>query len=143
MAKVMVEKINGRFSLQPLYEWFTQVCDGLFHIEVKKIRKPRTNDQNGWLWGCIYPMLLDALLEAGWEFTTVEQVHEFFKSIIAKESVVNRHTGEIVEFPSSTATMDTVQFSTYCEKLREYGREFLGIEIPDPDKYWRTNDTGS
>ena len=53
---------------------------------------------------------------------------------------VNR---EIVEFPSSTATMDTVQFSTYCEKLREYGREFLGIEIPDPDKYWRTNDTGS
>lgn len=77
MAKVMVEKINGRFSLQPLYEWFTQVCDGLFHIEIKKIRKPRTNDQNGWLWGCIYPMLLDGLLEAGWEFTTVEQVHEF------------------------------------------------------------------
>ena len=88
-------------------------------------------------------MLLDGLLEAGWEFTTVEQVHEFFKSIMAKESVVNRHTGEIVEFPSSTATMNTVQFSTYCDKLRDYGREFLGIEIPDPDKYWRLNDTSS
>ncbi|MBD5256194.1 MAG: hypothetical protein HDS50_00990 [Bacteroides sp.] len=143
MARVMVEKVNGLFNLHPLYEWFSQVCDGLYNIEVKKIRKPRTNDQNGWLWGCIYPMLLDALVEAGWEFTTVEQVHEFFKSIIVKECVVNRHTGEIVEFPSSTATMNTVQFSTYCEKLRDYGREFLGIEIPDPDRYWRTNDTSS
>ena len=113
MAKVLVEKRKGLFTLQPLYEWFAQVCDGMYHIEVKRMRKPRSNDQNGWLWGCIYPMLLDALLEAGWE---------------------------IVEFPTSTATMDTLTFSTYCEKLREYGREYLGIEIPDPDKYWRTND---
>lgn len=143
MAKVMVEKMNGLFTLKPLYDWFKQTCDGLYRIEVKKIRKPRSNDQNGWLWGCIYPMLLDALLEAGWEFVSVEQVHEFFKAQISQDKVVNKHTGEIVEFPSSTATMDTVQFSTYCEKLREYGREFLGIEIPDPDKYWRLNDTST
>jgi hypothetical protein len=30
--------------------------------------------------------------------------------------------------------MDTVTFSTYCEKLRDYGREYLGVEIPDPIK---------
>lgn len=83
-------------------------------------------------------MLLEALLDAGWEFVSVEQVHEFFKARITSESVVNRHTGEIVEFPSSTATMNTVQFSTYCERLREYGREYLNVEIPDPDKYWRS-----
>lgn len=139
MAKVMIEKLNGIFDLKPLYEWFKQTCDGIYRIEVKKIRKPRSNDQNGWLWGCIYPMLLDALLEAGWEFVSVEQVHEFFKAQVANDKAVNRHTGEIVEFPTSTATMNTVQFSSYCEKLREYGREFLGIEIPDPDQYWKCN----
>ena len=143
MAKVMVEKRKGLFTLQPLYEWFRQVCDGMYRIGVKRMRKPRSNDQNGWLWGCIYPMLLDALLEAGWEFVSVEQVHEYFKNMLAKDSVVNKHTGEIVEFPTSTATMDTLTFSTYCEKLREYGREYLGIEIPDPDKYWRTSDDTS
>ena len=116
MAKVLVEKRKGLFTLQPLY---------------------------GWLWGCIYPMLLDALLETGWEFVSVEQVHEYFKNMLAKDNVVNRHTGEIVEFPTSTATMDTLTFSTYCEKLREYGREYLGIDIPDPDKYWRTSDDTS
>ena len=135
----MVEKLNGIFDLKPLYEWFKQTCDGLYRIEVKKIRKPRSNDQNGWLWGCIYPMLLDGLLDAGWEFVSVEQVHEFFKAQVANDKVVNRHTGEIVEFPTSTATMNTVQFSSYCEKLREYGREFLGVEIPDPDRYWKSN----
>jgi hypothetical protein len=53
------------------------------------------------------------------------------------DEVVNKETGEIVKFPSSTAKMDTVTFSSYCEKLREYAREYLNIEIPDPDKFWR------
>lgn len=140
MSKVLVEKKNGLFDLKPLYNWFCSVCDGIYRVEVKKVRKPRSNDQNGWLWGCIYPMLLDALLDAGWEFVSVEQVHEFFKSQMTADKVVNKHTGEIIEFPGSTATMDTVIFSTYCEKLREYAREYLSIEIPDPDRYWKTNE---
>lgn len=137
MAKVLVEKKGGLFNLAPLYSWFSQVCDGIYRIEVKKVRKPRSNDQNGWLWGCIYPMLLEALLDAGWEFVSVEQVHEFFKAQMTADKVVNKHTGEIIEFPGSTAMMDTVTFSTYCEKLREYAREFLNIEIPDPDRFWK------
>lgn len=78
-------------------------------------------------------MMLDGLVEAGWEFTDVEQVHEFFKAQMTSDKVVNKHTGEIIEFPNSTAKMDTVTFSSYCEALREYAREFLGLEIPDPE----------
>lgn len=140
MAKLQVEKRNGLFDLKPLYEWMRNALDGIYRIEVKKVRKPRSLDQNGWLFGCIYPILLDALLEAGWEFVSVEQVHEFFKAQMTADKVVNKHTGEIVEFPCSTATMDTVTFSTYCEKLREYAKEFLNVDIPDPDKYWRSHE---
>lgn len=136
-AKVIIKKIDGLFDLKPLYTWFVQALNGTYQLEVKVVRRPRTNDQNGWLWGCIYPMLLDALLDAGWDFVSIEQVHEFFKAQMTADKVVNKHTGEIVSFPSSTATMDTLTFSTYCEKLREYGREFLGVDIPDPDRYWR------
>lgn len=137
MARLNVDKRDGLFDLRPLYEWFRQVTDGIYRIEVKKVRKPRSNDQNGWLWGCIYPMLMDGLLDAGWDFTSVEQVHEFFKAQMTADSVVNKETGEIITFPSSTATMDTVTFAAYCDKLREYAKEFLNIEIPDPNKYWR------
>ena len=78
--KALIEKRKGLFNLKPLYDWFNNALDGFYRIEIKRIRKPRSNDQNGWLWGCIYPMMLDALLEAGWEFVSVEQVHEFFKA---------------------------------------------------------------
>lgn len=135
-AKVIIEKANGLFNLNKLYVWFVQALDGIYLVEVKKVRKPRSNDQNGWLWGCIYPMLLDAMIDAGWEFTSVEQIHEFFKAQMTADEVVNRETGEIIKFPSSTAKMDTVTFSTYCEKLRQYADEYLNVKIPDPDKYW-------
>lgn len=137
--KILIEKISGLFNLKPLYDLLRTSPDGKYQISVKRVRKPRTNDQNAWLWACIYPMLLDSLIDAGWEFTDVEQIHEFFKTQFTVDKVINKHTGEIIEFPSSTTQMDTVIFSTYCEKLREYGREYLNIEIPDPDKFWRQN----
>ncbi len=136
-SKVTIEKENGLFNLNKLYVWFVQAEDGIYLVEVKKVRKPRSNDQNAWLWGCIYPLLLDAMIDAGWEFTNTEQLHEFFKAQMTADEVVNRETGEIVKFPSSTSSMSTVEFSAYCEKLREYAREYLNVEIPDPDKYWR------
>ena len=136
-SKVIVEKVNGLFNLNKLYVWFVQALDGIYLVEVKKVRKPRSNDQNGWLWGCIYPLMLDAMVDAGWEFTNTEQLHEFFKAQMTADEVVNRETGEIVKFPSSTSSMSTVDFSAYCEKLREYARDYLNVEIPDPDKYWR------
>ena len=139
-GKVMIEKADGLFNLAKLYGWFKQVADGIYLVEVKKVRKPRSNDQNGWLWGCIYPLMLDAMLDAGWEFTSTEQLHEFFKAQMTADEVVNKETGEIIKFPSSTARMSTTEFSTYCEKLREYAREYLNVEIPDPDKYWMLRD---
>jgi hypothetical protein len=137
MSKIHIEKKRGLFDLKPVYNKLIGAPDGIYEILIKKVRKPRSMDQNGWLWGCIYPMLLDALLNEGWEFTSVEQCHEFFKSQMTADKVVNKHTGEIIEFPGSTAVMDTLTFSTYCEKLREYALEYLNLEIPDPDKNWR------
>lgn len=139
-SKVVVEKVNGLFNLNKLYVWFVQALDGIYLVEVKKVRKPRSNDQNGWLWGCIYPLMLDGMVDAGWEFTNTEQLHEFFKAQMTADEVVNKETGEIVKFPSSTSRMSTTEFSAYCEKLREYSREYLNIEIPDPDKYWMLRD---
>lgn len=135
--KILIEKINGLFNLKPIYDLLVGKPDGQYLFNVKKVRKPRSLDQNGWLWGCIYPMLLDGLIDAGWEFTDTEQVHEFFKSQFTADKVVNKHTAEIIEFPSSTSRMDTVVFSSYCEKLRDYALEYLNLDIPEPDKDWR------
>ena len=135
--KFPIEKNGGLFDLKPIYTYFRCVTDGIYIVSVTKSRRGRTNNQNEWLWGCVYPLLLEGLLDAGWEFTTVEQVHEYFKAMLANEVVVNRDTGEVVEIPKSTAQMDTVQFSSYVQKLRDYASEYLNVEIPEPDKNWR------
>ena len=35
----MVEKKRGLFNLRPLYDWFVSQLDGLYRIEVRKVRK--------------------------------------------------------------------------------------------------------
>lgn len=135
MAKLLIDKKNGLFNLKPIFDYIKTRYDGRYLIEVKMVRRPRSLDQNGWLFGCIYPMLLDALNNSGWEFTDTDQVHEFFKAQMIHDKVINKHTGEVISFPGSTAQMDTVTFSSYCEKLRDYATEYLGIDIPDPDPY--------
>lgn len=132
MEMYLLNKKEGRFDLRPLINYLTAAPDGSFRIEVKRVRKQRSLDQNAWLWGCIYPLLRQALNAQGWEFATDEQVHEFFKQQMADDNVINRNTGEIISIPHSTREMDTLTFATYCDKLREYGQEYLGVNIPDP-----------
>ena len=136
--KILIDKIGGYFNLQNLYSFFRAMPDGSYMLSITKQKRGRTLNQNEWLWGCVYPILLDGLLDAGWEFTSVEQVHEFFKRLMAQDRVVNYETGEIVEIPKSTATMDTQQFSMYIDKLRDYAEEFLNTTIPSPDKNWHS-----
>lgn len=137
METIILHKSDGLYDIRPIIGYMSNVPDGYYRIEVTHIRKKRTLDQNGWLFGCIYPLLLKGLNDAGWEFVNVQQVHEFFKQQIGLDQVINKHTGEIVEIPRSTAEMDTLTFSTYCDRLRDYGREYLNIEIPNPDPLWK------
>lgn len=131
--EITVKKENGRFDLQDVYMFFRAAADGSYALKIRKLHKARTLNQNDYLWGVVYPALLDGLIDAGWEFTSTEQVHAFFKSLLASEKVINRHTGEIAELPVSTAAMNTVQFSVYVDKLREYALEYLNVDIPEPD----------
>ena len=135
--RFLIDKIDGYFNLRTISEFFRTASNGSYMLTITKQRRGRTLNQNDWLWGCVYPILLDGLLDAGWEFTSVEQVHEFFKKQMAQDKVVNYSTGEIVEIPRSTATMDTQQFSMYIDALRDYAEDFLNVTIPEPDKNWR------
>lgn len=133
-------KQNGLVDLQGLQMLISHLMtmrNGNYRISIAQERQRRSSRQNNWLWGVIYPTVLVALKDAGWEFTDNDQVHEFFKNHICRQQVVNRHTGETVSFPDSTSDMDTVQFSTYCQKIVDFASEYLGVDIskllPDPD----------
>lgn len=133
METMILTKQQGVYDLRQLINYFAMVRDGMYRIEVHSVRDKRSNAQNAWLWGCIYPCLRNAMVAEGWDnVETDEDVHEFFKSLLGGKQIVNRTTGESITIPSSTAKMDTAQFCEYCERLRDYGREYLGVDIPDP-----------
>lgn len=140
MNTIRFEKVNGMLHTKALMLALSLLANGVYTVTIKKVRKPRSNDQNGYLWGCVYPLMLRGLINAGWEFTNDTQVHEYFKKLFTSEQVVNRDTGEIIKFPASTASMDTLTFKTYTDKLREYALEFLGMDIPEPDKFWKIHE---
>lgn len=137
------EKVNGLFDSKALLLAFSLLANGIYIITIKKVRRQRSNKQNGYLWGCAYPLLLKGMINVGWEFATIEQIHEFFKGQFTSEQIVNKDTGEVVEIPSSTSEMDTVTFNTYVDKLREYASEYLGMELPEPDKNWKENENSA
>ena len=122
--RIPIDKTGGYFDLRNVYAFFRAAADGSYMLHITRQRRGRTLDRV--LTGSGARSILSFWTDCstpGWEFTCVEQVHEFFKQLMAHEQVVNYDTGEVVEIPKSTATMDTQQFAAYVGRLREYARD--------------------
>lgn len=62
MKRILIEKKNGMFNLQNIYIQLRAAQDGVYEFMMKRVRKKRTINQNDWLWGAVYPLLLDAMI---------------------------------------------------------------------------------
>jgi hypothetical protein len=99
--------------------------------------KKRTAQQNRYLWGVVYAVLLDGLrklaLEAGevCPFDSDEDCHAAMKHRFLGISLVT-FLGESIELPPSTAKLSTVQFSAYVEAIARWAAS-IGIFIPPPN----------
>ncbi len=137
MMKFNIIKQQGVFSLQDIRNYLQLRSDGQYSVEIKSIRQHRSIDQNAYMWGCVYPMLLEALNDSGWEFVNTGQIHEYCKKKFASIDVVNRNSGDIENLPADTKSMDTIQFSSYIDSIRNWAVEYLGMDIPDPTSYYK------
>ena len=121
-------------SLDLFFERFYQLPNGDYIFTVTPNRKTRSNQQNAYLWGVVYPAVLLGLKDAGWEITHEEQVHEYCKQAFAAREVINKATGEVLSLPSSTARMQTAEFNVYVDKIKAFALEYLNITIPEPNE---------
>jgi len=105
-------------------------------VTVEKVKHPRSNQQNRYLWGVCYKLIAD------YTGADVEEVHEGMKWKFAKKhisySVPITHAinlnATVLETVRSTADMDTILFTEYIEKVRRWAAEELRINIPDPNE---------
>ena len=117
-----------------LLEQLRNLPDGEHLITIAPYRKTRSNQQNAYLWGVVYPAVLFGLQDAGWEITHEEQVHEYCKQAFAAREVINKDTGEVLSLPSSTARMQPAEFNVYVDKIKAFAFEYLNITIPEPNE---------
>lgn len=129
-----VEK--GRLKFQDpamLSQWLETLVGKQVEVLIRKKERKRTSGKyyeesnaNGWYWGVIIPL---SAKELGY---TPKEMHEVFTELYAPYSV-RKFTGTYVKIKCRTSEMNTLQFSEYCETIRQKMAE-LGVIIPDPDK---------
>jgi len=106
-------------------------------ITVEKYYRKASPLQFGYLYAVVYPLSWLALNDAGYEFTTLDQVDIFWKELFATKEILNRETGEIMKLPLSKSEFKTIDEMVYCDKIREYVAEYMNAVIPDPDPNYK------
>jgi hypothetical protein len=97
---------------------------------VVKLSRPvtrRSNQQNRYLWGCVYEVLST---ETG---HTAEEIHAILKHqfLPRKFITVGKHEHELTK---STTELTTDEFNLYLERCRAWASAELGIRIPLPNE---------
>lgn len=130
------------FSDPEQYARFTRhvaTLKGVYRVKLEKVRDQASAKQRGYYWAVVLPYLARGIRDA-WGYAPDAFVsydaHEFSKDAFLKTPIVDHATGELKgEVRRSTMDLDTAEFTTYIERIRDFAAQFLGVNIPDPTKY--------
>lgn len=102
-------------------------------INVERVFKRRSNEQNSYYWGVVVQMVYNGLIDAGWEITNKDQAHEIIKDLFFISEIANKKTGELMSIKTTTKS-STFEFMTKLAEIQKWASEYLGISIPDPNE---------
>lgn len=126
MAVFKVKESNLQVILGRLTEYLNGK-QGEFTIEVKKVRKIRSNNQNSYYHGVV---LKTIALECGMED---KELHDYFKNKFNSKEVKMKN-GDLISYGRTTTGLDTLKFNEYIDKIREWSMETLNCYVPLPNE---------
>lgn len=114
---------------------------GKYRLTVESYKKNKSLPQLGYYFGCIIPLTHKLLLDAGWEFTTPEEVDAFWKDLYANKDIINKNTGEIMKVPALKRQMTTIDMMTFINAIRDHCAEYFQTYIPEPGEQLEFDET--
>ena len=127
--------VKGRLRLRNWNRVASELArmrDCELRVAITKARATRSNQQNRWYWGYVVGLVAE---HTGY---TPDEIHEIYKAkFIPKTLALANGNGEIVGecvIGGTTTRLDKLQFSEYCEAIREWAADALGVVIPDPNE---------
>lgn len=103
-------------------------------VDVKKWRKPRTPQQNSYLWAVVYPTIVRYIKDTTGQIFTSEDLHERYKRKYLGYEQCDIPGMEDLTRPKSSTELDTEEF--WDQLIEHICREWaeLGLYIPLPKK---------
>lgn len=108
--------------------------DGCTRLTFEAANK-RSNPQNRFLHGVVFPIVCDGLRAAGFdEIKTPEDAKAVVKELFLKELFANHKTGECLTRTKKTSELTTIEMMQFIEDVQKWSAEYLGCVIPDPNQ---------
>lgn len=135
-ASVNSKVINGKCATNKgsITKAFEQFEGKEVTITIEKKKRKRSNEQNAYLWGCVYPLVKMQFYETCGEVFTIEEVHEIMKMKFNSVELINEETGEVIVVPKSTTKNSKFEQEQYHEQIRSFAKEWFNIYIPLPNE---------
>lgn len=108
-----------------------------WEITVKPHQKRRSQSQNNYLWGAVYPTILKAGREelGGWTDT---DLHEYFLGLHFGTEVLHFNSRDYERPLKRSSKLSTIEFMDYVARIQmEMAQLGIFIEDPDPNYFSR------
>lgn len=143
--KARKETDDGTFHIpnrKVMEDDLRHLVKGNYILTIEKYKKKASHSQFAWLYGSIYPQMLIALNDAGYEFASVDEIDTFCKMMWASKEIVNPENGEIIKMPLNKREFVTIDHMAYVACIRKYAADYLMTDISDPDPDWKNRTDG-
>jgi len=104
-------------------------------VTIEKQHATRSLNANAYYWGVVVAYIAEHTGH------TPEETHAVLKTMfLPKRLAMLGRNGELHQelvIGGSTTTLNKVEFYEFCERIREFAREKLDVDIPAPDPAWR------
>ena len=99
-------------------------------IRISRAMATRSLDQNAWYWSQIVGLIAE---HTGY---TPDETHEVLKQMfLPKTLAIQDGNGEVINelvIGGTTTSLNRLEFGDYCERIRLWAWESLGVDIPNP-----------
>lgn len=104
--------------------------DKRWRVTFEPYKKTRSTSQNAYLWGVVYPLIVERAGLQGW---TVDEVHEFFLGEHFGWEYLEGFGRKKARPVRRSSKLSTMEFQDYVAFIQRYMAE-RGVYIPDPNE---------
>lgn len=110
-----------------------QLPDGEYLLTIDKAHATRSLQANAFYWGVVIESIARHTEQPAGD------IHEYCKQhFLPKRLALADKNGEIHDdgtvIGGSTTKLNKIEFYEYCEQIRQWALDFLGLDIPTPDQ---------